>query len=62
MNRSFEISNINRTKNRKVIRFVLLELKINKHIEKINVVVTNLNSMDMFLRYSWLVKYNPEVN
>ena len=43
-------------------RFVPLELEINGYIEKINIVVTDLNGMDMFLVYDWLVKHNPEVN
>ena len=42
--------------------FVLLEVEINRHKEKINVIVINLNSMDMFLRHDSLVKHNPEVN
>ena len=62
MDRSFKVFNINKTKNEKVMRFMLLELEINKHMEKINTVVTDLNSINMFLGYNWLVKYNPEVN
>jgi len=62
MDRSFKIFNIDGTKNRKVTRFILLELEINRYTEKINVAVTDLNSMDMFLEYNWLVKHNPEVN
>ena len=62
MDRSFEVFNADRTKNIKVMRFVLLELEIKKHIEKINITVTDLNSMDMFLEYDWLVKHNSEVN
>jgi len=42
--------------------YILLELKVNKHMEKINVAVTNLNGTDMFLEYDWLVKHNSEVN
>jgi len=45
-----------------VIRFALLELEINRYMEKIDIVVTDLNSMDMFLEYNWLVKHNTEVN
>jgi len=62
MDRSFKVFNIDKTKNRKVMRFMLLELEINGYMEKINVVVTDLNSINMFLGYNWLVKYNPEVN
>ena len=39
---------------------VLLKVKINK--KQIDVVVIDLNSMDMFLEYNWLVKHNLEVN
>ena len=42
--------------------FVLLEVEINRHKEKINVIVIDLNGMDMFLRHDSLVKHNPEVN
>ena len=31
-------------------------------MEKINAVVIDLNSMDMFLEYNWLFKYNPKLN
>jgi len=31
-------------------------------MEKIDIVVTDLNNIDIFLGYNWLVKYNPEVN
>ena len=58
INRLFKVFNIDKTKNRKVIRFVLLELEINRHTEKINVAVIDLNSMNMFLEYDWLFKHN----
>jgi len=41
---------------------VPLKIEINGHKKQINVVVTNLNGMDMFLGYDWSVKHNPEVN
>ena len=41
---------------------MLLEVKINGYKEQINVIVIDLNSMDMFLGYNWLVKHNSEVN
>ena len=62
MDRLFEVFNINRTKNREVIIFVLLKLEISRHTERIDTVVTDLNGMDMFLGYDWLVKHNLEVN
>jgi len=41
---------------------VPLEVEINRHKEQINAVVMDLNGMDMFLGYNWLVKHNMEVN
>jgi len=62
MDKSFKVFNADRTKNRKVIWYTLLKVKINGHKKNINAVVTDLNDMDIFLEYSWLVKHNPEVN
>jgi len=59
---SFKVFNTNSIKNRKVTRIVPLKVKINGHKEQIDVAVTDLNKIDMFLGYDWLVKYNPEVN
>ena len=59
---SFKVFNIDQTKNREVIRFMPLEIEFNRYMEKIDIVVTDLNRTDMFLEYNWLVKYNPEVN
>ena len=39
-----------------------LEVEINEHKEQINAVVTNLNSINIFLEHDWLVKHNLEVN
>ena len=58
----FEVFNANGTKNEKVTRFALLEVEINRHMEKINSVVINLNRINMFLGYDWLVKHNPKIN
>ena len=44
------------------MKVALLEVKINRHKEYIEVVVTDLNGIDMFLGHDWLVKHNPEVN
>ena len=62
INFSFEIFNTDRTKNREVTRVAPLEIKVNGHREQLEVAVTNLNGMDIFLGYNWLVKHNPEVN
>jgi len=64
LSRPFNIFNIDGTRSEsyRVTWFVLLELKINRHIENINIVVTDLNSTNIFLEYDWLVKHNLEVN
>ena len=62
INFSFEVFNVDRTKNREVTRVVPLEIEINSHKEQLEVAITDLNEMDMFLGYDWLVKYNLEVN
>jgi len=62
MNRSFKVFNIDKTKNREVTQYILIEVKINRYKKQTNAVVTDLNSIDIFLEYNWLVKHNPEVN
>jgi len=62
MNRLFKVFNVDRTKNEEVTQYTLLEVEINGHKKQINVVVMDLNSMNMFLRYNWLIKHNLEVN
>ena len=44
------------------MRFVPLEVEINKHKEQINAAVMDLNGTDMFLGYDWLVKHNSEID
>jgi len=62
INFSFEVFNVDGTKNREVTRVVPLEIKINGHKEQLEAAVTDLNGMDIFLGHDWLVKHNPEVN
>jgi len=62
INFSFKVFNTDGTKNREITRIASLEVKINEHKEQLEAVVTDLNSMDMFLGHDWLVKHNPEVN
>ena len=62
INFSFKVFNVDRTKNREVTKVAPLEIEINRHIEQLEAVVTDLNGMDMFLGHDWLVKHNPEVN
>jgi len=59
---SFEVFNADGTKNREVTKMTPLEVKINRHKEILEVVVTDLDRMDMFLGHDWLVKHKPEVN
>ena len=58
----FEVFNADRMKNREVTKVMPLEIEINGHKKQLEVVVTDLNGMDMFLGHDWLVKHNPEVN
>jgi len=62
INFSFEVFNADRTKNRKITKVALLEVKINGHKEQLEAAVMDLNSTDMFLGHDWLVKHNLEVN
>ena len=62
INFSFKVFNTDRMRNEEVIRVAPLEIKINGHKEQLEAAVTDLNRMDMFLGYDWLVKHNPEVN
>jgi len=62
MDRLFEVFNADRTKNGEVTQFAPLEVEINRHKEQINVAVMDLNGIDIFLGYDWLVKHNLEVN
>ena len=62
INFSFEVFNVDGTKNGEVTKVAPLEIKINGHKEQLEAAVTDLNRTDMFLGHDWLVKYNPEVN
>ena len=48
---SFEIFNVNGTKNGEVIWFAPLEVKINRYKKKVNTAVMDLNGTDIFLGY-----------
>ena len=62
INFSFEVFNTDRMKNREVTKVALLEIEINSHKEQLEVAVTDLDKIDMFLGHNWLVKHNPEIN
>jgi len=59
---SFKVFNTDGTKNGEVTKVAPLEIEINGHKETLEVAVTDLDGMDMFLGHDWLVKHNSEVN
>ena len=62
MNFSFKVFNTDRIKNREMTKVALLKIEINKYKKQLEAVVIDLNGMNMFLGYDWLVKHNLEVN
>ena len=62
INFSFEVFNVNGTKNGEVTKVASLEIKINRYKEQLEAVVIDLNRIDMFLEHNWLVKHNLKVN
>ena len=58
----FEVFNADGIRNRVVTWRTPLEIEINGHKERIDTAVTDLNSIDIFLGYDWLVKHNLEVD
>ena len=56
LSRSFKVINVDGTKNVQVIQFTLLKLKINIYMEKIDAIVTDINSIDIFLKYKLVGK------
>ena len=59
---SFEVFNVDRTKNGEMTKMVPLEIEINGHKETLEAAVTDLDRIDMFLGHNWLVKHNLEIN
>jgi len=57
INLSFRAYNIDGTKNRDITKVAPLEIEINRYKEHIEVAVTDLNGMDIFLGHNWLIKY-----
>ena len=62
INFSFEVFNIDRTKNGEVTKVAPLEIEINGHKRTLEAAVTDLDGTDMILEHDWLIKHNPEVN
>jgi len=44
------------------MRFALLKVEINGYKKQIDAAVIDLNDIDMFLGYNWLVKHSLKVN
>jgi len=61
INFSFEVFNIDGTKNGEVTKVASLKVKINRYKKLLEAAVMDLNGMDMFLGHDWLVNYNSEV-
>jgi len=49
INFSFEVFNIDRTKNREMTKMASLEIEINGHKKQLEAAVIDLNRIDMFL-------------
>ena len=62
INFSFEVFNVDGTKNEEITKVAPLEIEINRHKKQLKAAVMDLNRTDMFLGHDWLVKYNLEVN
>ena len=62
INFSFEVFNVDGTKNGEVTKVASLEVEINGHKETLEAAIIDLDGTDMFLGHDWLVKHNPEVN
>ena len=62
INFSFEVFNMDRTKNREMTKVTPLKIEVNGHKEQLEAAVMDLNRTDIFLGHDWLVKHNPEVN
>jgi len=62
--RPFNVYNSDGSRNgEKTIReFVPLEINLNRHIEQIDIVVSEIKEMYLFLGHDWLVEHNPEVD
>ena len=52
INFSFKVFNTDGTKNGEVTKVAPLEIEINEHKKQLEVAVTDLNSMDMFLGHN----------
>ena len=60
----FDVYNSDGSRNEKktIKEFVPLEINSNRHIEWIDIVVSEIKEIDLFLGDNWLVEHNPEVD
>ena len=49
-------------KNKSIKEFVILQLAINNHYKYINLAVTELRDIDLFLEHNWLKVYNSSID
>ena len=58
------VYNIDSTLNKyeSIKKFATLQLAINNHYEHINLTVTELGDMDLFLGHDWLKIHNPSID
>ena len=58
------IYNVNSTlnKNKSIKEFAILQLAINDYYKHIDLAVTKLGDIDLFLRHDWLKIYNSSID
>ena len=49
-------------KNGSIKEFAILQLAINNYYKHINLAITELENMDLFLGHDWLKIHNPSIN
>ena len=49
-------------KNKSIKEFVILQLAINNHYKYIDLAVTELRDIDLFLEHNWLKVYNSSID
>ena len=49
-------------KNRSIKEFIMLQLTINDHYKCINLAITKLENINLFLEYNWLKIHNFLIN
>ena len=49
-------------KNGSIKEFIILQLTINDHYKCINLAITELENINLFLEYNWLKIYNLLIN